>query len=438
MVHLIKIFAICFLIGMQLALAASSAHPESDRPSLICFGDSITAHGTWVDSAEAAGPWKLINAGRAGRRTSDVAKELPATLAAHPEAQGILILLGVNDLPARDSRSDEEKLNACLAHLETALDLAMARFPRESIFLVAPCGVDVAGLNAMNLAKGYGVVPPLLSRLEIGMERLARSRGVRFFSLLDTLQPGHYTDGLHPNAEGDAAIAAAVVKAFAGNAPDPLPAFYLVGDSISIDYHEALERECLGRYRYSRKGGLELARKDLDHPQGANGGNSGRVLEHLHQVLQAPAAMADTIVVNSGLHDIKTDPATGKRQVSLEDYRKNLRAMLKLVLQAGKRMVWISTTPVDELRHNSRSSFHRFENDVARYNAAAAKIMAEQNVLVIDLHAFSSQIKCDLFRDHVHFKSAVSQQQAEYIKAGLDRILRGPHAATNSLREPED
>ena len=90
-------------------LSASFA-TDNAHPALICFGDSITANGSWVDSPEAGAPWKLINAGRAGRRTSDIAAEFPPALAAHPEAQGVLILLGVNDLPARDSRPDEEKL----------------------------------------------------------------------------------------------------------------------------------------------------------------------------------------------------------------------------------------------------------------------------------------------------------------------------------------
>lgn len=414
-----------FFLGLSFLLmnTLTASHPsENDRPSLICFGDSITENGAWVDSPEAGGTWKLINAGRGGRQTSDIAAEFAPALAAHPEAQGVLILLGVNDLPARDPRSDEEKLNACLANLQGALDLALKRFPRESVFLGAPCGVDVTGLDSSILEKGYAITPPLLARLEIGIERLARTNGVSFFSLLGVVQPGQYSDGLHPNAEGDAEIAKAVGKALAGRAAQPLPAFYLVGDSISIDYHEALEQECRGHFRYSRKGGLELARSDLDHPQGANGGDSSSVLEHLRTILQSPAALPDTLVINCGLHDIKTDPVTGTRQVSLEAYRANLNAMVELIQGAGKRLIWITTTPVDEQRHNARSSFHRYEADLAAINAADVEVMESHGVAVIDLHAFSTKIGGKLFRDHVHFVPEVSKRQAEFIREELQRV----------------
>lgn len=201
-----------------------------------------------------------------------------------------------------------------------------------------------------------------------------------------------------------------------------LPAFYLVGDSISVAYHEALERECRGDYRYSRKGGIELARADLDRPQGANGGDSAAVLEHLREVLRNPDC-PDTLLVNCGLHDIKVDPATGARQVSLEDYRKNLTEIVDLVHRSGKRLVWITTTPLEEVRHNGHSlGFHRFESDLARYNAAALEIMMAQGVPIIDLHQFTEGLEGPLFRDHVHFVPDVSIRQARFIRASLDDL----------------
>lgn len=402
--------------------------PSDARPVLLCFGDSITALGTWVAAPEAAGPWRLINAGRAGRKTSDIPAEFPAALDAHPEAEGLLLLLGVNDLPARDPRPGDEKIAACLAHLKSALALALRRFAPAAIFLAAPPNVHAAGLDSVNLTKGYDIVPPLLARLESGIARLAREHGVRFFSLHGALQPTHFSDGLHPNPEGDRVIARLVGQSLSQAAPPPaasaLPAFYLVGDSISIDYHEALERECAGRYTYTRKGGLELARSDLDHPQGANGGDSSAVLAHLREELSDPAStLPPTILVNCGLHDLKTDPATGARQIPLESYRANVAAIADLVRDSGRRLVWITTTPLDETRHNSRSQFfHRHERDLAAYNAAAREIMAARKVPVIDLHAFTAARSGPLFRDHVHFLPEVSQAQAAHVRSALDAL----------------
>ena len=211
------------------------------------------------------------------------------------------------------------------------------------------------------------------------------------------------------------------------SAPAPLPAFYLVGDSISIDYHDALERACAGRYRYIRKGGLELARKDLDHPQGANGGDSSAVLEHLRAALRNPTALPSTIVINCGLHDIKTHPETGVRQVPLEVYRRNLAVIVDLIHSANRCLVWITTTPVDEQRHNSLSRlFHRYESDLDAYNAAAREVMAAGGVPIIDLHGFTAGLEGALYRDHVHFLPEVSVRQADFLRSALDSLLSAP------------
>lgn len=405
--------------------SASPVPAQDGLPALLCFGDSITANGHWVTAPEAAGPWRLINSGRAGRKTTDIPTEFPPTLAAHPEARGLLLFLGVNDLPARDPRSGDDKITACLANLQLALDLTRDRFALENIFLVAPCTVDPFSLDSTNREKGYAITPPLLAQLALGIEQLARTRRVRFINLNSLLGPGHFSDGLHPNAAGDALIAQAIGPALT-NPTSPLPSFYVVGDSISIDYHEALCRECAGLYHYSRKGGLELARADLDHPQGANGGDSSAVLAHLREALQnttAPDALPSTIVVNCGLHDLKTDPATGAHQVPLDAYRAHLAAITDLVRDSGRRLVWINTTPLDEQRHNPRSPwFHRFERDLAAYNAAALDIMTARNIPLFDLHTFTVTLGEPLFRDHVHFLPAVSQRQAAYLRRQLDAL----------------
>jgi acetyl esterase len=203
-----------------------------------------------------------------------------------------------------------------------------------------------------------------------------------------------------------------------------LPAFHLVGDSISLDYHDALAIECAGHFHYTRKGQAELARRDLDHPQGANGGDSSRVLEYLRGALATGAITSDTVVVNCGLHDIKIHPATGERQIPLDAYRAHLAALVALVHDAGKRLVWISTTPVDDARHQSLAGgFHRHDADRAAYHAAALEIMTAHQVPVIDLHAFTRTLDPDLFRDHVHFLPAVSRRQAAFIRSSLDAIF---------------
>ncbi len=200
---------------------------------------------------------------------------------------------------------------------------------------------------------------------------------------------------------------------------------YVIGDSISMHYGPYLEAALRGTgVTYRRKGGAEDATANLDLPAGANGGDSAMVLEYLQARQRCGVPLeADWVLLNCGLHDVKTDPATGSRQVPLEPYRKNLQALVELIThQMGLSLAWIRTTPCDERVHNSRPgvAFHRFAADVVAYNAAADEIMAAQGVPRIDLFTFTVNLGPELYCDHVHFVDAVRRQQAAFIAGWLD------------------
>jgi hypothetical protein len=213
----------------------------------------------------------------------------------------------------------------------------------------------------------------------------------------------------------------------ASTASAPLPLVFVLGDSISMHYGPYLEARLAGRMRYARKTGNEAALGDLDAPQvrDANGGDSRMVFDFLRAVCADPAFRPDILLLNCGLHDIKTDPATGARQVALADYERNLRAAVALVPAAGIRLVWARTTPVDDATHNrpGRMDFHRHAADVAVYNAAADAIMAQAGVLVVDLYAFTAALGAPeaIFADHVHFVEPVRERQAEFL---VDLLVR--------------
>ena len=195
---------------------------------------------------------------------------------------------------------------------------------------------------------------------------------------------------------------------------------YVIGDSISIQYGPYLERALQGSMAYGRKEGDEEAQLNLDNPQGANGGDSGMVLAFLQAKAQAGGIDADLLLVNCGLHDIKTDPATGQKQVLIEQYQANLRAIVDLVAGMQPTLVWVRTTPCDENVHNYPGmSFHRFAADAAAYNQAADAIMTAAGVALIDLHTFTLALGPDLYCDHVHFHEQVRAQQAAFIAGWL-------------------
>lgn len=195
---------------------------------------------------------------------------------------------------------------------------------------------------------------------------------------------------------------------------------YVLGDSISLQYGPYLQVYLDGVIEYSRKGQEDEALLNLDNPMGTNGGDSGMVLSFLKATADSGDIHADILLLNCGLHDIKTDPDTGTRQVPIDTYRKNLTEIVQIVSGMTPSLVWIRTTPCAESVHNRDGmTFHRFSADCASYNQAADRIMASSGVPSIDLHTFTRNLGHDLYCDHVHFHDHVRQKQAAFIAGWL-------------------
>jgi lysophospholipase L1-like esterase len=195
---------------------------------------------------------------------------------------------------------------------------------------------------------------------------------------------------------------------------------YVIGDSISNQYGPYLKQHLSGVMDYARKDGEAEALLNLDNPQGANSGDSARVLAFVKALAASGGVDADVLLVNCGLHDIKRDPETGRLQVALGDYENNLRALVATVRTMRSKLVWIRTTPCDERVHNRPGmKFHRFAADCEAYNAAADRVMSGAGVPVIDLFTFTSNLGPDLFCDHVHFQEPVREKQAAFIAGWL-------------------
>jgi lysophospholipase L1-like esterase len=194
---------------------------------------------------------------------------------------------------------------------------------------------------------------------------------------------------------------------------------FVIGDSISIQYGPYLRTLLEGSLKYDRKRGEDQALVNLDKPVGANGGDSSRVLAYIKEQ-QAQGRKWDILLINCGLHDIKTDPASAEKQVPLEAYRSNLEAIADISMQMSNQLVWVRTTDALEHIHNSKSrSFHRFHEDVAAYNRTADELMAKRGIPSIDLYSFSQKFGEEAFCDHVHYSEDVRKLQAAYIAGYL-------------------
>ncbi len=95
-----------------------------------------------------------------------------------------------------------------------------------------------------------------------------------------------------------------------------------------------------------------------------------------------------------GTHDLKymdaasgerVDPAKGTIQVPLAEYEKNLRQLTQRLKQTGAKLICVHND--SRSRRFSRSNCRRRE----KYNAVAAKIMAEEGVSVNDLCSFAQR-----------------------------------------------
>ena len=206
-----------------------------------------------------------------------------------------------------------------------------------------------------------------------------------------------------------------------------LPQLFIIGDSISAYYWPFLDRYLLGRFRLGWRTGLE------PNVLQGRGCDTATVLTYVRAMAADATWRPNYVLLNCGLHDLKTDPATGAKTVPLEEYSRNLQAILDALKPAACRVIWVRTTPVDDALHHERNQvFDRFERDVQAYNAAADKIMTSAGVSMIDLHEFTLRLEGELYFDHVHFTEPVRRLQAAFIAGSVLGMTIGQSSAADS------
>jgi len=180
----------------------------------------------------------------------------------------------------------------------------------------------------------------------------------------------------------------------------------LIGDSISIGYTVPTRKLLQGKANVHRI------------PE--NGGPTTNGLTKLDNWLGR--SRWDVIHFNWGLHDLARDKG-GNPRVPLDGYEKNLRELVKRLKSTKARLIWASTTPVP----NAKVKPRRKNDDVIAYNAAAAKIMEENGVLINDLYAFAlPRLGKILLPANVHFTAEGSAALAEKVAVTIERTLSAP------------
>ena len=128
----------------------------------------------------------------------------------------------------------------------------------------------------------------------------------------------------------------------------------------------------------------------------------------------------DTVLVFScGLHDIVRTSDSVDCQVGEEDYRNNLQEIIDIGKNIFSQIVFCSSIPIDDERHNGMSvDWYRYNNDICRYNEIAMNVCVENNIGVIDLYGLTKGLlntNTDVYIDHIHVNEYVSKLYATEI-----------------------
>jgi lysophospholipase L1-like esterase len=199
------------------------------------------------------------------------------------------------------------------------------------------------------------------------------------------------------------------------NLKDGLPNVLLIGDSISIGYTKP----------------VMAMLKDVANVQrvNANGGDTNRGLKMLKRWLGS--TQWDVIHFNWGLHDLcyrhadskvqgNRDKVNGAIAVPLEQYGKNLEALVLKLKETDATLVWASTTIVPD------GEAGRVLGDDVKYNAVAAKIMKKHDVAINDLHALSMAFAGKYSAPgNVHFNKDGSARLAEKVANSIRGFVEG-------------
>jgi len=198
-----------------------------------------------------------------------------------------------------------------------------------------------------------------------------------------------------------------------GNEETDLPNVLIIGDSISIGYMKPLVKLLEGKVK-------------LVHNPG-NAAHTGHGLRNLDKWLGETEWAV--IHFNHGLHDLKyvdkngknvTSKEAGHMQIDLEQYGKNMEAIVQRLKKTGAKLIFATTTPYPDKPGGPL----REVGDAEKYNAVALKVMKRNHVAVNDLYSFVlPQLKEMQRPKNVHFTPEGSKALAREVAQHILRAL---------------
>ena len=193
-----------------------------------------------------------------------------------------------------------------------------------------------------------------------------------------------------------------------------LPKVLIIGDSISIGYTpfvaEALKDQAV-----------------VIHHKG-NAQHTGTGLQLLDEWIGN--TKWDLIHFNWGLWDLcyrhpdskvegNRDKINGTITTTLDQYEKNLDALVERLKKTKAKLIWAHTSVVPE------GEAGRMVGDDKKYNEVAARVMKKHGIEINDLHALTQNFSADLFlgAGDVHYTEAgyakIAEQVTDKIRTAL-------------------
>ena len=208
---------------------------------------------------------------------------------------------------------------------------------------------------------------------------------------------------------------------------DPrLPNVLLIGDSISMSYTAGVRKNLAGIANVYRA------------PD-----NCRSTLQTLAEIeIYLGSVRWDVIHFNWGVHDIThlddetgkvAPPPEGKLQVPLDQYRNNLRKLLRRLRQTEAELIWASTTPIGQ---RAESQGFRRNSDVIAYNLVASEVVKEDNVKTNDLYALVKPRVEQWQGDGVHFTGQGQTVLAEAVAQTIRNSLQEEHRTERAALSP--
>jgi hypothetical protein len=128
----------------------------------------------------------------------------------------------------------------------------------------------------------------------------------------------------------------------------------------------------------------------------------------------------DVVHWNNGLHDLGCRLQRGPMQFSIGDYLINLSTILTRLTTAGAKVIWASTTPVNDVTPPVIPNWCWANTDVVKYNLCAGNLMRAHSVTVNDLYSVIAGHPEYYSDDNIHLaesgKMACAQQVVKILR----------------------